>query len=817
MIKITNRFQLYENIIGEERKVEKSSLKDFEILRILSHNKDGFTAKVRALKNNKIYVMKKINNKNNNNRQLVILKDLNHENIIKYITHFEDDDYLYIITEYLDCTNLGSLINQNKALNIIMKEEKLVNIFLKCLSGLAYLHSLGLIHRNINPGNILIDSHGQIKIINFQKAAYENKSFTDHLKIDDNKMCGLVNHGTVMDSSNYIAPELSNNGYDRKVDVYSMGIIFCNLAYFTNSITPDKGNYSKELYNIIKCMTDMNPNNRPSSEVILKQLKKLYIHKYFCYSGITSILSCLEAFDFLKQQFLHSEELLLKNLDKKTRKEDNISFQFIKCITILKQNNISLGDKKEKWILSLYEFREILRKNGFNKYLSKNKEIEPVFILCFLLEKINKELNQNNSRNVEIGCGLNNESENKLEAYNEYYQWYNKIFSSIITENFFGTIKTKIVCDKCKRSRYSFNFFYLLPFNVKLLIQKKHNIKNKLTIYDAFDCQNNDTVILEEKDRIACQKCKNYEKHFQLKIIYNTPKILIIFFDRGPNCKYKNFINFEQNLILNQKFVEQFDKNYKYNLVGVICRIEELDENAKNKKRAKYIPFIIEGDNYFTNYLDDKDQTKYDLNEIKNKGDIINLFYYCKDINSKSDNKNYSQISNNNNNNNNNINQININLLKQIEILNMNDQTKIEDKISVNNNNIQNNEQWNNNLNNNLMNNNNNNINNDSKNMNNMMIYTLNNMNNMMNNMMNNNMNNMINYPNNMNNLNNDMNNNIDNNNLNEMILNNKMINCNQGNNNVSNMMNIQNNNNMMNNNGINNGLMNNWNNQNKY
>ena len=804
MIKITNRFHLYENLSKKEKEKEKEiktdRLKDFEILKILGKNNYSFTAKVRYLKNNKIYAMKSINYSNLKRnepeklnyfqRQLLFLKELKHENIIEYITHFEESNCLYIVSEYIDGVNLSTLIDMNKLLNNKVKEEKLLNIFLKCLDGLAYLHSIGLIHRDIKPENILIDTQEQIKIINFKYAAFEgfNKIKFQDPDVNEREKYILIKQNqsfeSILKKRRFKAPEISENKkYDSKIDVFSMGKIFCLLAYSGRSLPSDEGNYSKELYDIIKKMIDSNPIDRISSLNALNQLKKLYITKYFYYSGIISSMFCLEAFNFLEKQFLDSEPLLLKNTDKNRNKLDNtISNQFIQCLKILRHDNISEEKKKEKQILSLYEFREILRKNGFNNYLRKNKEIEPAYVLCFLLEKINKELNHNNSVNEDINKGFYNEDIDKEEAYSKYKNWYYKLFSSIITENFFGTIKTKTSCNICHRSLYSFNFFYLIPFNIQLLIEKKSDIKD---ICDAFDCQNKNIIKLEKKEKIDCKQCKDFEEHSQVKQFYDLPKILIIFFDRGQNCKYKNFINFEQNLNIIQSKGEKNETEYKYDLTCVICRIEEYDENSKNKKREKYIPFIKGDDDYYKNYLDKKDQTKYDLNQIKNKGDVINLFYLDKNkpnypIN-PNQNPQFNQTKTNNP------------LLKNFEIMYRN--SEIEKKNIMNN--------LNNQGNNIIMNNdqgNNNTTNNNKGNM----------INNNLGNMLNNNKGNMMNMnPENIMNISQgNMMMMMNNNQLNMMNIDQgNMMNINQGNMmniNQGNIMNINQGNMMMNNNQLN-------------
>ena len=170
-----NRF-LLKNELG---KISEKKLEDFHILQLIKKSSQGFVAKVRFLKNNKIYAMKKIAESRFNKDYEGKLKELNHKNIIKYFAHFEKDKCIYIINEYVEGSNLNCFFNINKATKNKIKEEKLLRIFIQCLNGLIYLHSKGLIHGNINAENILIDNYGQIKIINFQNSAIEKLKTID--------------------------------------------------------------------------------------------------------------------------------------------------------------------------------------------------------------------------------------------------------------------------------------------------------------------------------------------------------------------------------------------------------------------------------------------------------------------------------------------------------------------------------------------------------------------------------------------------------------------------------------------------------------
>ena len=97
-------------------------LEDFEILQILGKGSYGFVAKIRSLKNKKIYAMKQIDlskvgsdkEKQLCRQEIKLLEQLDHPNINKYHKTFVNDECLYIIMEFMDNGDIGGFINAHK-------------------------------------------------------------------------------------------------------------------------------------------------------------------------------------------------------------------------------------------------------------------------------------------------------------------------------------------------------------------------------------------------------------------------------------------------------------------------------------------------------------------------------------------------------------------------------------------------------------------------------------------------------------------------------------------------------------------------------
>ena len=781
-----------------------NKLSDFEILQVLGQGTYGFVAKVKSKLNLKIYALKKYTISEMPKDQLkyalnesIFMKKLNHENVVKLYNDFKDNEgNIYMIMEYMDGGDLYTFINANMNLNLCVEEEKLWNIYEQCLRGLVYLHKKGLIHRDIKPANLLLNSKGEVKYSDFNVSAIINTDKARDFTNEKNKEENLINGMTQVGSGRYAAPEIQEDEfcqeYDLKVDVYSLGITFCTLAFFQmdfpNQEQMQKYNYSKELFNIISYMIIQDPSQRPSSLQIYNLFIKLYIEKYIYCTGFKSCIFSLLASPSIFKGFFNI------NIDfEKSKSPIPIAEKFyqILCeIYYLRQsNNMNNGQTYNKEGKSLnhliYDLRKLLLENGSQIKDIGNNEINPIIIVTFLLKKLHEELNiyKGNLGKSKIIYKKIIRGENpKLEAYNCYKKFYVNNFKSIISDEFFGLIKTKSICKKCKNAAYSFKVLCYIPFNIKILAQNYEN-KENINLYEAFDCLNQNYIELDKKQYIQCENCKTSIEHIELKQFYNLSKNLVIIFDRGEHYTYNNFIDFPEIFTLDCNYVECF-KNIKvnYTLISIISRFE-VEQNSNKRTREIFRYFTRQGGNC---YNDGQGQI-FNLETIKKNGTIIALFYYSEngipnfieDINNGTNagQMNMSNLILNNNNNNGNWNNNNINRQFSGDV-NFNN---INNNFNNNMNNIINNN-MNNNMNNNYNNNpnTNQNINNNNFGNNNaFQNFQMNNSFNSQNNNNNQNFNNINNNsngwqsnpPSNINNINNGLNNmnlnNMNNNNIN--------------------------------------------------
>ena len=233
-----------EGMLLKERNVDPLTL--YDELDMLGDGAYGKVVKVRH-KVNKVLRAMKIIDKNKLSlgseeeealiNEINIVKSLDHPNIIKVYEFFNKDNCLYIISELLSGGELLAKINENNYLNEDVSAFLMKQIF----SAVDFCHQEGIIHRDLKPENILIESEEEankefftVKIIDFGTSG----------KLKKGEMFNL-NVGTPL----YTSPEVLNNNYNEKCDIWSCGVI---MYMMLSGQPPFKGENDEEIYQSIK-------------------------------------------------------------------------------------------------------------------------------------------------------------------------------------------------------------------------------------------------------------------------------------------------------------------------------------------------------------------------------------------------------------------------------------------------------------------------------------------------------------------------------------------------------------------------------------
>jgi len=239
--------EIYRQEMVKLRKArEKQSIKDYESIAIIGRGAFGEVHVCREKKTDKIYAVKKIK------KNILILKNqiihvLNEQKfmsrakspwIVELKASFQEDEYLYLVMEYLPGGDLMNLLIKKD----ILTEEEAKFYISELILAIESIHKLDCIHRDIKPDNVLIDKNGHIKLSDFGLAKIsdklyekENEKYKNYINdkknkdMDDSKKTHNKNFSCV-GTAYYVAPEVLNKkGYDKEIDWWSVGIIFYEM------------------------------------------------------------------------------------------------------------------------------------------------------------------------------------------------------------------------------------------------------------------------------------------------------------------------------------------------------------------------------------------------------------------------------------------------------------------------------------------------------------------------------------------------------------------------------------------------------------
>ncbi|CAK6951767.1 eukaryotic translation initiation factor 2-alpha kinase 3-like [Scomber scombrus] len=285
---------------------------EFDSIECLDKGAFGHVYKAKKKIPKRPYAIKIVPNKKGAEQEVEALSDLNHDNIIRYYTCWVEDTgcpwdgtedscstslssdnpptkFLYIQMElcvktlrvWIDERNTR---NVKKSLQDFKRREDSLTLALQILSGVEYIHSNNLIHRDLKPTNIMFGQDGKIKIGDFGLVTAEK----------DEGVGNCIDRTLYRGTPLYMAPEQkSEQSYDRKVDIFPLGLIILELHWRICTVHEREvilGNARKQNLphgfhhsfpqerDIIKSMLCVNPEDRPEASKLKEDLEEL-IHR----------------------------------------------------------------------------------------------------------------------------------------------------------------------------------------------------------------------------------------------------------------------------------------------------------------------------------------------------------------------------------------------------------------------------------------------------------------------------------------------------------------------------------------------------------
>ena len=573
-------------------------IREYIIQKTLGKGSYGIVYKVQKQNTNEIYVLKKIPLKGLSEKEISevrqeakILSSINSDFVVKYFDSFEENNNINIVMEYCDKGDLNDFILRKKEENKLIEEAIIWNLFIKITIGLAHIHKMKILHRDLKTMNIFLKDEFQVKIgdLGVAKILLKN-SFAK----------------TLIGTPYYLSPEIcEEKPYNDKSDVWALGCILYELCTYKHPFDaksqgalilkimrniPEDINqyYSNELRNLIFLLLEKDSQKRPSCIEILKydfvidKVKKL------------GYMSYLEELDKEKENikyknnFINNVEIPNKIIKENTT--DNYNNNDNKKQNISKNNLEKKNSKKEIGNVNINKNENLIQK--------KSGKIKVHEIKINEIKLLNKSNNINTQQS-------NNRTPNNLFMHNNFFindgkNKYNKKLSNVIISR-----KNEKITEQKNPEIISKKIGKINPFRIVLNIPNAPQTNRNFFSKKILSNRNYD-----KKDRINKEK-EDLRINNNINIKKVTPKLKIsekkIKIEQEVKTNNKNQEK-DINAIINKKFNKIIIKKEKNDIIKYNKLIFNKDNNTKNNK---YLINILQSDN-------NKNIDKKNLNIEKN-------------------------------------------------------------------------------------------------------------------------------------------------------------------------------------------------------
>lgn len=235
---------------------------------------------VKSIEDGRQYVIKEINisrmsnkEREESRREVAVLANMKHPNIVQYRESFEENGSLYIVMDYCEGGDLFKRINAQKG--ILFQEDQILDWFVQICLALKHVHDRKILHRDIKSQNIFLTKDGTVQLGDFGIARVLNST------VELARTC--------IGTPYYLSPEIcENKPYNNKSDIWALGCVLyemCTLKHafeagnmknlvlkiISGSFPPVSLHYSYDLRSLLSQLFKRNPRDRPSVNSILEK------------------------------------------------------------------------------------------------------------------------------------------------------------------------------------------------------------------------------------------------------------------------------------------------------------------------------------------------------------------------------------------------------------------------------------------------------------------------------------------------------------------------------------------------------------------